>query len=108
MQKRHPLTLKLSNKGHYKYRIVLRGIKANHVEFPPYGLTLGYVPHHEEYPEQEKIPSSAPTPLIYVGKQDSTQVPVNTHAVGMTAFTKPQTMAQPHGLQVVMGEDPQT
>jgi len=30
-----------------------QGNKANHVEFPPYGLPSGYVPHHEEYPEQE-------------------------------------------------------
>jgi len=30
-----------------------QGNKANHVEFPPYGLPSGCVPHHEEYPEQE-------------------------------------------------------
>jgi len=32
---------------------------------------------------------------------------MNTHLVGTTAFTRPQTMEQPHGLQVVIGEDPQ-
>jgi len=32
---------------------------------------------------------------------------MNTHVVGTTAFTRPQTMDQPHGLQVVKGEDPQ-